>query len=355
MPKAAKTLLIVVGIVVVLFCAASLAIDRFMLNQTYARTPERTPNLLARYEDFASDYARTDLQFEYGGYTLSGHVYGADNIRGLIVFRHGIFSQHQDYLPLICAMVDKGWRVFAYDAIGCGESDGDSTLGMSQSPLDVAAAVEFVRSQQLDSGMPLALWGHSWGGYGVAGALSLAPDVDACVTMSGFDTPFKILDASARRFMGPLGATQAPFMQLWTAIDFGSNANISGSQSIVDSQVPTLVIHGTGDAVVPFEGVSIADALKLAGRGGEGDTVRIIEKSDAGRNGHNDFFYSRDSQNILGGLQVELQELLDANDDDVTAPEVQAFLAQMDKRAANTADPALIDEIDGFLAQTLGV
>lgn len=342
----------VVAIVIVAAVCAILgafALDRYTLASTYARTPDQEISLLPTYDLYEKDYPRSDVEFQLDGYTLRGHVYGADNTRGLIVFRHGMFSKHSDYLSLITALVDKGWRVFAYDAIGCGESDGDSMLGMSQSPIDVAAAVQFVRDSGMGEGLPIALWGHSWGGYGVAAALRDCPDVDACVTMSGFDTPMKVLDYSATSSFGILGKIQYPFLWLNTFIDFGANANVSASDAIVSSEVPTLVIHGFGDTTVPYDGVSIQDALSKGWQDLEGRKISITTLTEPGRDGHNSYFYSHESQAYLSECAATLQAMLDANDDDVTDPEIQSFLSGVDMKRANTADPALIDEIDEFL------
>ena len=334
--------------------ACAFAFDRYALSATYARVPDQDISLLPRYELYEKDYPRTDEEFTLDGYTLRGHVYGADNARGLIVFRHGIFSKHSDYLPLITALVDKGWRVFAYDAIGCGESDGDSTLGMSQSPIDVAAAVEFARENGMADEMPLVLWGHSWGGYGVAAALSRVTGVDACVTMSGYDTPMKILDYSSTSSFGPLGKIQYPFLWLSTVIDFGENANLCASDAIVNSGVPTLVIHGSGDTTVPYDGVSILGAFQRRTQDPSDAVITLITKDEPGRDGHNNYFYSRESQAYLDECAAALQGMLDENDEDPSAPEIQSYLAGVDLKRANTADPELVDEIDSFLATATG-
>ena len=348
--RAARIAACILAAFIIAFCVISFAFDRYVLGQTYARFERSTPNVLPTYDVYAQDYPRADYTFQMNGYTLVGHVYGPDNNRGLIVFRHGIFSQHQDYLALITAIVDSGWRVFAYDAIGCGESDGDSTLGMSQSPLDVAAAVNFVREAGLVSAdEPLVLWGHSWGGYGVAAALGLVDDIDGCITMSGFDTPMKILTYSATNTMGPLGMTQVPFLWLNTVIDFGDKANLSASDAIVNAGVPTLIIHGSGDTVVPYDGVSIQDGVNAHLWSLPGKAIGIVTYAEPGRNGHNDYFYSRESQEYLNECAVELQELLAANDGDKNAPAVQDYLASVDMRRANTANPALVEEITTFL------
>ena len=221
---------IVALFVLLLLGVISFFADRAILGQTYARVPVTNPNLLTTYDDYAGSYEREAVEFELDGKTLRGYVYGPSNTRGLIIFRHGIMSQHQDYLPMIIAMVDKGWKVFAYDAIGCGESDGDDVIGLSQSPIDVAAAVDFARKNGMADGMQIALWGHSWGGYGVAAALGeCADDVSACVTMSGFDTPMKELEVGARSTLGPFAFTQTPTLWLNTFLVFGSGGNRSAS------------------------------------------------------------------------------------------------------------------------------
>ena len=363
-PRVVRRVIIVAAVVVVALCGGAFAFDRYALSSTYARVPDRQASLLPTYDLYKSTHPRTDEQFQLDGYTLRGHVYGMKNTRGLVIFRHGIFSKHDDYLPLITALVDKGWRVFAYDAIGCGASDGDTVFGMSQSPFDVAAAIDYARDKGLADGMPIALWGHSWGGYGVATALSLrSDDVKACISMSGYDTPMKILSSSATGSYGLLGQMQYPFLWLNTYIDFGQNANLSASESIVGSGVPTLVIQGSHDTTVPLEDVSILGTLQQREtQPGEGAgvyklaeaDVTLVVKSDEGRNGHSSYFYSPKSQAYLNSCASHLRDLIDQNDDDTGADEVQEYLKTVDMLAANTADPELIETIDAFLARNLG-
>lgn len=355
MSQTRKRIIAIVIAAALVTVGCGFALDRYALSSTYARVPDNAVSLLPTYDLYNASHPRSDVEFKLGDSTLRGHVYGQENTRGLIIFRHGIFSKHSDYLPLICAMVDKGWRVFAYDAIGCGESDGDSTLGMSQSPLDVIAAVQFAREANLGDGMPLVLWGHSWGGYGVATALRSCADVSACVSMSGYDSPMGILDHSATSAYGPLGKLQYPLLWLNTYIDFGENANLSASEAIVGSGVPTLVIHGTADATVPYENVSIFDNVRKRLQNGEDEKVSFIAKDAPGRNGHNNYFYSPESQSYLNECSDALMRLLDEHGDDAAAPEVQSYLASVNLARANVADPALIDEIDSFLAKTLHV
>lgn len=350
-PKRSKGRIIVAVLItfIVLFEVASFIGDRMILQQTYQRSTLMLP-FMPSFDDYANRYTREPVEFEMDGQTLRGYVYGPQNTRGLIIFRHGFSSQHKDYLPMITAMVDKGWKIFAYDAIGCGESDGDNIIGFAQSPLDVAAAVQFAQESGMADGMKIGLWGHSWGGYGVAGALDLV-DVDACVTMSGFDTPMKILGYGAEAAVGPLAFTQTPTLWLNNMLAFGGDANRSASKAILESGTPTFILHGLNDETVPYDNVSIMANTLSDSSSPFGVSTRTF--AEPGRSGHNDYFYSRESQAYLDECATELQRLLDENDGVPTAPEVTAYVETIDKLRANTADPELIGEIDRFFANYL--
>ena len=353
MPKAGKVALIAVAVVAVVFCVGSYAADRHVLGMTYTRYTPTTPSLMLTDADIAADYPSDAVEFQMNGQTLRGRVYGAGNDRGLVVFRHGIYSQHQDYLALITALVDRGWKVFAYDAIGCGESDGDSVIGFAQSPLDVRAAVAFAFDSGMADGLPVALVGHSWGGFGVAGALDFADvrdRVGACISMSGFDTPDDIIMESAAASMGPIAAAQKPFIDLIGALDFGSDAGRSAARAIGSCDVPVLVIHGASDKTISLNGASIYAERASIGN----PNVEYILKDEPGRDGHNSYFYSPESQAYLGECANGLAALVDDYDEDVPADALDAFMRTVDKHRANTADPVLMDEMDGFLAEALG-
>ncbi|MBQ9041623.1 MAG: alpha/beta fold hydrolase [Eggerthellaceae bacterium] len=348
--KAGKIAGIVFAVVVIVFFVGSFFVDRMILDQTYQRYESAEPNLLPTYEAFADGHPRTPVEFQYDGSTLRGYVYEAGNPRGFIVFRHGIFSQHSDYLALICAMVDRGWTVFAYDAIGCGESDGDSTIGMAQSPLDVAAAVQFVRDDNLNEGLPLVLWGHSWGGYGVAGALDIVPDVDACVTMSGFNEPCGILFETSEKQMGPFAVTQEATIWLNNKLAFGADADRAAVTGINKTEAPVLVIHGTDDAVISYDGASI-----MAQRGAiTNPSVEYYTCDAEGRNGHNTYFYSEESAAYLADKGAELAELQEQYPDGIPDDVAASFLASYDVQRGNTADPVLIGVIDEFFRSAIG-
>lgn len=351
MPKVAKRLLIIVVVLLAVFFVGSLVADRTILGQTFARVPDRTPSTIATFDDFyAPTHTRTAVEFEMEAGTLRGYVYGEENnSRGLLVFRHGIFTRHEDYLLLIEALVDKGWKVFAYDAIGCGASDGSSTIGFQQAPLDVVRALEFVEESHMADGLPVALIGHSWGAYGVAASLNFPTTAQACIALSGFADPVSIILESGEDLVGPFAPTQAPTITLLNYIDFGNNAGLSAIDGINNANIPVLVIHGTTDTTVPYETTSI-----IAQRDNiTNPLVEYVTIDDPARSGHSTYFNAEQTQEYLDSLAAQYEALEREYDGEVPESVTAEFYASVDTQRANTPDPDFIDLLDGFLARSL--
>lgn len=345
-----KRIAIVIVAVIAAFFVGSFFLDRAQLEQTFQREVNEGISLMPTYETFATDYPRTPVEFQFKDATLRGYIYKADEPKGFIIFRHGISSQHSEYLALICAMVDRGWNVFAYDAIGCGESDGNNVIGMAQSPLDVAAAVNYVRETGLNNSLPIVLWGHSWGGYGVAAALDLVPDVRACVTMSGYNAPVEIICEWSEKTIGPIAILQRPTLWLNNMLTFGADANRTALDGINKTESPVLVIHGTNDTVVTYDGTSIiAQRNRITN-----PNVEYYEPDEPGRDGHNSFFYTKAANDYLAEKSAELDELEARYPSGVPDETTDAFMADYDVHRGNQADPTLISTIDEFLTKAIG-
>jgi len=355
MGKVAKRIITaIVALIVVLF-AASLITDAVILNKTFQKRDSvvQPGGNMPVFEDYASTHSRTPVEFKLDGMTLRGYIYESDDVaapKGFVVFRHGIFANHGYYLPEIIALADCGWKVFAYDALGAGESDGDSYIGMVQSALDVTEAVNFVTREGLVGDLPLVLWGHSWGGYGVAAALNNVPWVNACVTMSGYSEPLDVLVESSEGFIGSVAITQTPTIWIVNKMTFGAQSDLSAAEGINSTSAPVLVIHGTEDSTVRFDGSAIiAQKDRIVN-----PKVEYLEFSEEGRNGHNSYFYSREANEYGDAKRAELKALTDQYPDGLPDDVRAAFYAEFDVLRANEADPMLIASIDDFLTRAIG-
>lgn len=337
--------------IIILFCLISFVGDRIMFSQAFARVDNS--RTLGLYDsDIATDYPFVDVEFVSGSNTLRGHIYGSGNPgRGLMVFVHGMFSQHEDYLALICAFVDKGWRVFAYDATGCGISDGDSMRGMPQSALDLDAALTYVETTGMANGAPVVVVGHSWGAYATGSVLNFDHDIKAAVCLSGFSDPVAIMNETADGLLGPLGKTQYPSIYLNLLSEFGSAATLSAVDGINHANIPVMVLHGDGDATIQYDGASIMGHANQI----TNSQVVYVTKSEENRNGHNTYFYSPESQAYLNDVMEGLSEIAKGYGGLNAIPQnvFEAYRATVDLRKANTADPVLIDQIDSFLVASI--
>ena len=355
MGKVGKRIAIAVVALVVVFFVASFAVDHFMLDKTFAKNDQTIEpgGTMPTFADYAHDHARTPVEFTMDGATLRGYVYESNAVaqpKGFVIFRHGIYSNHGFYLPEIIALADCGWKVFAYDALGAGESDGSSYIGMVQSALDVKEAVVFASREGLVGDLPIVLWGHSWGGYGVAAALHEVPWVKACVTMSGYNEPVGVIMEFAKRMVGGVAATQFPTLWLNNKLTFGEKSDLTALDGINATSAPVLIIHGTADATVEHDGSGIiAQRARITN-----PKVEYFEPSEEGRNGHNSYFYSRAANEYGAAKRAELKQLTDQYPDGLPDDVRAAFFANYDALRANTADPELIDLIDDFLTRAIG-
>ncbi len=122
------------------------------------------------------------------GQKLQGYFYYYPNPRKdrLIIFDHGMGGGHDSYMKEIELIARKGCTVFTYDHTGCKESEGESTVGFAQSLCDLDYAVNAVRTVESYRDARISVIGHSWGGFASLNISALHPDIESCVSISGF-------------------------------------------------------------------------------------------------------------------------------------------------------------------------
>jgi pimeloyl-ACP methyl ester carboxylesterase len=268
-------------ILLCIFAAGSMAAIHLLFSIVYfGRTgPRENPPESEEY--------RT-LQFPSGKNMLQGYVYGGANTKGLVVVSHGIGSSAGGFIRECRWFARRGYRVFVYDCTGAGASEGKGTNGAAQSAIDLDAALTYIEADESFRGLPLLLYGHSWGGYAAAAILAKDHPITASVSISGYNTPPGVIYEYARRIMGPLGLIEFPFMWLDNLFRFGKEANVSAVSAINGSGTPVLIIHGTADTTIRFDGASI-----ISRRGKiTNPRAEYLIRSTEGQNSHNNLFLS---------------------------------------------------------------
>ena len=254
----------------------------------FRRTKKPLSSVKPRYADY-SGYKRIPHCFKSGKNNLNAYLYGTENSKAMIVISHGIGDGAEGFIAETIWFVNHGYRVFSYDCTGSHTSEGKGTMGMAQSALDLDAALSYIGGNDELNKLPVLLYGHSWGAYGAAAVLAGQHSVTAAVCVSGYNTPNGIIFESARKIAGPLLIPEYPFMALENFFRFGKASLVSAVQGINAASVPVLVIHGTGDKIVRFNGEAIIARRNCITNAKAEYFIRDKE----GQNGHNNLYLSK--------------------------------------------------------------
>ena len=197
---------------------------------------------------------RSDFQSE--DVTLAGYKYSKKNqeVNGVVVIAHGLGGGgHNTYMDCANYFAQNGYYVFAYDATGNDESEGDGVGGMPQGTIDLEHAISFVKQSEEYKNLPIVLFGHSWGGYSVCSALSYHPDVKAVIECSGFNSSAGMFESQGKKEAGDAIYGIMPFVKIYEFIKFGKYATNTSVDGFESSDAAVMILHSEDDAVVPIE------------------------------------------------------------------------------------------------------
>lgn len=213
------------------------------------------------YETYKERLARKTFYFHSGDVKLKGYLYEAKNSKGVIVLVHGLHAGADDYLPIAEYMVNGGYSVFSYDGTGMYDSEGDSTVGMCQSLVDLDNALTYVKNTDYFQGKPLFLIGHSCGGYAVSSVLAIKKNlsIKAALCIAAVNDCFTLIIDKGKEYAGELAGKGIPkiFLDTYQKILFRQYVNYNGVKGINSTDIPVIVAHGENDKIISFDGQSI--------------------------------------------------------------------------------------------------
>ena len=338
---------------VIVFSVISMVVVMFVYNAQFPRfdRPDPTVTAALRYEDIKAQHPRTLVNFDSGNHRLQGYVYGPDQVLGLVVVAHGLGGGADSYLPQIMYFVDRGWRVFSYDATGSYDSQGRTTRGFPQALIDLDAALTFIGTQEGLAALPVLLFGHSWGAYAAANILHYDYKIAGVAAVSGANSPMEMIAEQGRRMMGGFIDIQYPYLWLYQRILFGKTASFNAVDAINRVDVPVLIVHGTQDEVVDYEGSAIISHIDQV----TNPNVRVLSLSEPGRSGHDDLFKSDAGMNYIKETNVIYREIYDRYDQKIPYGVKQDFYAKIDRALAQDINRGLMDEIQAFFLDCVGI
>ena len=288
--------------------------------------------LTVKSSDFISD-----------GVTLAGYQYEkeTDTVKGLIVIAHGMGGGgHTAYMPFIDYFTSFGYRVFAYDARGNDESGGDSVEGLPQGIVDLDNAICHTKTIAEYEDLPIALFGHSWGGYAVANVLNFHTDIRFAIIIAGFNESEDMLSYQSEPYAGAGVHVAMPYLQLYERIKFGQRyTNISAISGMENSKAGIMIVHSKNDTIVPTQ--YGYDKFYKEFHNSSRFTFVLYEDR-----GHEYLFYSQSSLEYREDLNSAYQDYVENEGIEHSEKAKSAFMNDhMDKKKYFEPDPDLMKQM----------
>lgn len=246
--KILKITAIVLAAIVLLFAIIAFTVSKILLDDMFGRA--EAGNEIFSADDI--DIEKREIQFDSEGNTLRGYVWGEPDSQKLIIISHGLGGNSNGYYYEMIDFVKHGYRVMTYDNTGTAKSDGKGTTGLSQSAVDLHNALCFAENDELLKDLPVYLFGHSWGGHAVTAVLNYGHEVQAVVSVAGYNSNGGIMLEWMKSSMGMGGFAYLvfPFAAFWSWTSAHGAYGYTGVKGINGSDVPVLIIQGGRDDMV---------------------------------------------------------------------------------------------------------
>lgn len=341
-----RAVVVFLCVVLLIFILGSFFTIMYMLHDNFDRADIPAYSGFYTYNDYADKYDRETVRFDSQGNILTGYIYGEGD-KGLVVISHGLGGYSDCYLSTVIYFVDHGYKVFGFDNTGSGKSEGEGTMGMAQSAIDLDAALTFAESDSRLKNIPILLYGHSWGGYAVAAVLASDHDVTAAVSISGYNTPVDIVTETAEGMIGtPLTYIEYPFIWLNNKLTFGDKSDISAVDGINSTNTPVLIIHGVDDERIQFDGASIISHKD------EITNPNVEYKAMEGKR-HSDIYLDDSVADYFYKKDRELTELTEKYDGDVPLDVQRTYYENVDKSKTSKLSEDFMDDVQDFYMKAL--
>ena len=181
----------------------------------------------------------------------------AKNKKGLIVHFHGNAQNMSAHVQFVWWFLQEGYDLLTFDYRGYGQSDGNINRENS-----IEDATTILRAaQQRAQGRPLFIVAQSIGGVIAVAALQQRnnADIKALVLESSFHSYRRVAQSK-------LGSFFLTWPLQWP-LSFLVTDSYSPNQSNSPINIPTLVIHGSKDRIVPYEeGLELAHMIQATNR-----------------------------------------------------------------------------------------
>ena len=302
------------------------------------------------YDRVSSTLKRETFKIKSGKNNLQAYYYPAENSRGLAVLTHGIHAGADDYIPLIEAVVNRGYSVLAYDITGNYSSEGESGVGMCQSLVDLDTVLTYLSGDPRFCDMQKVLIGHSWGGYASASVLALHSEVRAAALIAPMNDGTTIMVETAEQYAGKAVYATKPIFDAYQKMLFGDYVKYNGVVGINSTNIPILIAQGDNDSIIGADTLSITAHLDEL----TNPNVRVWWGSGA-QGGHSSIWHSSGAEEYRREVGRRLSSLEKQMGRSMTSAELRDFYSTVDHRLYSEVNSELVDLIISTFDKGLGL
>ncbi len=343
--KKRKIIIILGMVLIVLLLILPVGLSAMIYEDNFGERYESYLPMARSMDEFAGLNSQRYTFSSNKGQKLVGYKYyrTLENIKGVIVIAHGLGGGgHNSYMDMADLFAANGYVAFAYDATGNDESEGQSVKGLPQGLIDLDYAIQFVKQTPDFEGLPIMLFGHSWGAYSAGSVLKLHPDVKAVVMVAAFNKSMDIIEEEGEKIAGDGIHALMPFISFYEKMKFGKYSSYSCISGFDNTDAGAMIIHSTDDEMISPE-KSYDTFYSLYRDNPRFDFVRYEKR------GHNYVYYSDVSREYVKEFNKGFEQYSESLDGDLTA-ELKAsyFNDNLDKRLLYDLDKELMGRIINF-------
>ena len=348
MKKRVYILTFVIGFLFVSLLTGCSVVAHKIYSKQFGRTKELPKETFTQYirwhEVNQAKYPRQEIHFYSGKNQLQGFVYGESNDNGLVVISHGLGGTADSYFPMIMYLVDNGWRVLAFNNTGAGGSEGKNVRGLTQSVIDLDAALRFVKESNTLNELPVMLVGHSWGGHAVSTVLNYEHDVKAVVSFAGFNNGRELFREQGILSSGGFYHLLSPHFWTIQRLRFGKTMKLTAVDGINKAGIPVMIVHSSDDRLISPNTTSIyAHREKITNPYAE---FVYLDGDDAA--GHEFPFGSRERREYIRTINENFRKYHAENENASFSQCVKQY--GFDKIKANELNGELMERINIFFS-----
>ncbi len=205
---------------------------------------------LFSFDEFDLEKEAVEIPFNKKEYLRGAFYYKEGyNPKKIVVYSHGMFSDHKSYMQDIAYFALKGYFVLGFDYYGTSLSDGKNLKSFGNSLESLDKAICFLKNNPKYSDKEIYVVGHSWGGYATCNIVSLHPDIKGICAISPFNSSYEIIKTSIPkgvRFLAPI----VYFIDFCIGKKY---SKFKGYKSVSSYQGKVMLVQSKNDHVVKFD------------------------------------------------------------------------------------------------------